>query len=144
MIPRRFLTVFCQPDMRLQTPMKYKVSENTFLGVSKHSIHIKTEPLRNCFLLCWTDLNWFMGRLSRATCNVVSVQTSKEGIECTKLMKFQILPKNTLKILFVWKNLGLHNLLSRFTDLYRLSKALLSTVEVGEKSYLKRSIYDQW
>ena len=38
------------------------------------------------FLLCWTGLNWFMGRLGRATGRVhsASAQTSQEGIKCTK------------------------------------------------------------
>ena len=42
--------------------------------------------LRSCRLLCWTGLNWLMGFLGRViwTIDLISAQTSQEGIECTK------------------------------------------------------------
>ena len=34
-----------------------------------------------CYLLCLTDLNWFLGRLT----STISAQTSQKGIEYTKV-----------------------------------------------------------
>ena len=48
------------------------------------------KALSSSYLLYWTGLNWFMGRLGRATCNAhsISAQISQEGIESTKAKSY--------------------------------------------------------
>ena len=56
---------------------KWKISE------------IKPPLITDYCLLCYSGINWFMGRFGRTTCTVhsISAQTSQEEIKCIKAKK---------------------------------------------------------
>ena len=66
--------------MRYGTQVIYYYSHSPSL---RHNIYIRTVSSRH---LCRTSLKQFMGSQGRVTCfiHLISVQTSQEGIKCTK------------------------------------------------------------